>query len=397
VLHPTLNNYFKKYSLDTILITNLLNVRYLTGFTGTNGLVLLTRKKQFFFTDSRYTEQAKREVKNYIVVQIKQDLLISVSERLSAQGGSASGGKDYKIIPPRAGSRLGGKRLGFDAGTVSYNQYLRLKKKLKGIALVPITEDPAEMRIIKSKDEIKKLEKALQINKLAFNEIRRYIKPGVREIDIAFKLEFALRKHGAEKLAFDTIVASGIRGAMPHGKASEKKIKAGELVTIDFGGVYQGYHADETVTLLVTSKSHPTLPSAEGRGWLRPSSAEEGIEGRSRKQLEIYHIVLEAQRLATKKVRPGVKCSDIDKAARDYITKKGYGKYFGHALGHGVGLEVHERPVLSPTSKDVLQEGMVFTIEPGIYIPGWGGVRLEDVFVCTKSGFKKLTKINKQI
>ncbi|MBI2443713.1 MAG: aminopeptidase P family protein [Candidatus Magasanikbacteria bacterium] len=341
---------FSRYRLNAILIADLLNVRYLSGFTGTNGLILITKKQKFFFTDSRYTEQAKQEVKGFALVRSDRDLFNTI----------------LKILPPK---KL--RRLGFAAGATAYAQYLRLQKGLPGVTLVPMTEDPAEWRIIKTKIEIEKVAKALAINKLAWAEIRPQIKPGAKEIDIARKLECALLKHGAERIGFDTIVASGWRGALPHGKASDKKIRAGELVTIDFGGVYQGYHADETVTI--------------GVGKLTP------------KQKMIWQIVYDAQLYAMEKVRPGVKCSDIDKAARDYIAKQGYGKYFGHALGHGVGLEVHERPVLSPTSKDILAAGMVFTIEPGIYLPGWGGARLEEVFVCNKNGPHQLTQIDKKL
>lgn len=380
--HSALHTYLTKYHLDVILITNLFNVRYLSGFTGTNGLILITKNKQFFFTDSRYTEQAKRQVKGFTLVRSDRDIFNTI----------------LKILKTKQQVRLG-----FEAGATTHAHYLRLKKGLKGVTLVPITEDTAEMRIIKTKSEIKKLERALRINKLAFDEIRPQIKPGKTEIEIARALEMALLKYGAEKIGFDTIVASGWRGALPHGVASEKKIKAGELVTIDFGGVYQGYHADETVTVLVERRGAITPSSVlplvgGGKRYqsLSPQRGERHREG-SRHQLDIYQTVLDAQRLALKQVRPGAKCSDIDKAARDYITKKGYGQYFGHALGHGVGLEVHERPVLSQTSKDILEEGMIFTIEPGIYIPGWGGVRLEDVFVCTKQGAKRLSYLKKSL
>lgn len=351
-MRPVIKFYFQKYRLSALLITNLDNVRYLTVFTGTNGLVLLTKQQSFFLTDFRYFAQAEKEVKNFTIVRLKRDPLTELAELV----------RKTKI-----------KRLGFEAGAVNYAQYARLKKILSGTQLVPIADDPAKLREIKTAEEIKKIERALKINRLAFEEIRPRIKPGKTEIEIARSLEMALLKHGAEKIGFDTIVASGRRGARPHGVASDKKIKAGELITIDFGGVYRGYHADETVTMLVDERKV------------------------SSRQQEIFRVVRQAQRLAIASAKPGAKCSDLDKTARDYISSQGYGQYFGHSLGHGVGLEVHERPILSPASNDVLAEGMTFTIEPGIYLPEWGGVRIEDVFVCTDAEARQISKIDKRL
>lgn len=342
--------YFDRFRVEAILITNLYNVRFLTGFTGTNGLVFITRKHKYFITDFRYTEQAKKQVKGYAILDMKEGVTNTL----------------LKLIKKHHATQLG-----FEAGQMNYTYYSALKKKLKGIMLVPMTHDPGELRQVKNQIEIGKIKKACAVNKRAFEKIRHHITPGKTEIQIARTLEVAMLAEGAEKIGFDTIVASGWRGSLPHGVASTKKLRKGEMVTIDFGCVYEGYNSDETVTICL---------------------------GKSDKKQEIIHkTVFEAQRRAIGLAKPGVKCSDLDKAARDYISEKGYGKYFGHALGHGVGLEVHERPVLSPNSEDVLEEGMVFTIEPGIYIPNFGGVRLEDVFVCTKSGVKKLTKIDKQI
>lgn len=347
-MHSTLKTYFNKYRLDAILISNLTNVHYLTGFTGTNGLALVTKRKAFFLTDFRYKEQAASEVVNFTLVETARDVHGSLLGLLQKQ----------KC-----------KRLGFEAGAMSFAEHSRLQTKLTGTQLVPVTEDPGKLREIKSVAEIAKISRALAFNHRAFAALRPHIKPGISEQALAVELEIALRRAGAEKLAFDTIVASGTRGALPHGRASTKKIKRGELVTIDFGGTFAGYHADETVTIAVGAASI--------------------------KQKEIYDIVHEAQARAIALARPGVRCSELDQAARDYITQKSYGEFFGHALGHGVGLEVHERPVLSANSSDILQPGMVFTIEPGIYIPGFGGVRIEDVFVCTTTGIRRLSKIDK--
>lgn len=345
-----LKPYFIKNRLGALLITNIHNVRLISGFTGTNGLVIATKKTNYFITDFRYREQAKRQIHGFRLVEANRELKTALTGILKRE-------------------RV--KRLGFEASDVSYAAFLKYKKMFRNITLVPLAHDPGLIRANKAAGEIARLKKALAINQRAFSATLPFIKPGVTEYAVARKLEQNLLKFGAEKIGFDTIVASGARGALPHGVASNKKLKKGELVTIDFGGVYQGYHADETVTMALGTINN--------------------------KQRTIHRIVYEAQKAALKIAKPGVKCSALDKAARDYITKKGYGQYFGHALGHGVGLEVHERPVLSPKSKDRLKPGMVFTIEPGIYIPKWGGVRIEDVFVCTKRGVQKITKIPKKL
>jgi Xaa-Pro aminopeptidase len=197
------------------------------------------------------------------------------------------------------------------------------------------------------------------------------IKPGIKEVDIALALELEMRRRGAEGKAFDFIVASGERGAMPHGRASEKIIQSGDLITIDFGALKDGYHSDETVTV------------ACGKP-----------EKRAR---EIHAIVRTAHDLAINAVRPGISCKDLDEVARSYIRDNGYGDYFGHGLGHGIGLEIHEMPTLSPRSTAVLEEGMVITIEPGIYIPGFGGVRIEDTVVVTVDGCDVITSADKQL
>lgn len=349
-MHPELQTLFTLHSLDAFLISDIYTVRYFSGFTGTNGLILVTPTQGWFFTDFRYREQAAKQVTNFTIVESSRDIGETIIEFV----------KKHSLTT-----------LGCETGTLTHNQFLRLKNTLGAIKLVPITGASATLRIKKSEAEIKHLSKACEINKRAFREIKTKIKPGMSEREVKTMLEMALLKNGADKIGFDTIVASGWRGALPHGVASTKKIKSGELVTIDFGCVVDGYNSDETITIAV--------------GKLNA------------KQRMIHRVVSEAQQRAIQAAKPGAKCANIDAAAREYITANGYGEYFGHALGHGVGLEVHEYPVLSPHSKDVLAEGMVFTIEPGIYIPKFGGVRVEDVFVCTKNGVKKLTKLPKSL
>ena len=264
-----------------------------------------------------------------------------------------------------------GRRVGFDATAVSVALY----EDLVGLATdsldwCPLTTQLHPLRGVKTKNEIVALKSAANLNHQAFATILPQIRPGVTELEIAMELEFALKRLGGETNAFDFIVASGIRGALPHGVASEKKLKAGELVTIDFGTRMDGYYSDETVTLAIGEVD--------------------------RKLRQIFDIVLEAHDSALASIRPEMAIRDLDAVARDFISLQGYGEYFGHGLGHGVGLEVHEYPVVSSRSDQKVLEGMVFTVEPGIYVPGIGGVRIEDTVVVTADGFEPLTSIPKQ-
>ncbi|HBQ21404.1 MAG: hypothetical protein A2Z91_04225 [Deltaproteobacteria bacterium GWA2_38_16] len=349
-MNPFIQKYFNDYHISALLISNMENVRYLSGFTGSTATLLITHKSSFFFSDFRYMSQAKEQVKGFTIIQVARDSTASIALELK---------------------KLNLSRLGFEAGSLTYGQYLHYKKGLSGVELVPITQDPAYIRMVKTKTEIQKIQKAIHVNKLAFEKIFPHIKPGLTEEEIAFMLERAIRESGGEKLSFDTIVASGKRGALPHGRASSKKIKKGELITIDFGTIVEGYCSDETCTI--------------------------GLGKISSLQKKIYTIVKDAHDLATEKIYPGKKGKEIDKIARDYIEKKGYGKYFGHSLGHGIGLAVHERPMLSHVSEDILEENMVFSVEPGIYIPDWGGVRIEDLAVCTPHGGKIISEVNKNL
>ncbi len=262
------------------------------------------------------------------------------------------------------------KKLAFEGGDVSYDYYRRLKKALGGKGLVSFSKRLEKLRVRKSKGEIGCIRKAIQILEKGFDYAAQKMAPGVRERDLAISIEGELKKNGAESLSFDIIVASGKRSALPHGKASSKIIRKGDLVVLDMGVSYGGYHSDKTRTFMIGSVS------AKKRG--------------------IYGIVKEAQRRAIEAVRPGMAASELDSIAREYIAEKGYGRYFGHGTGHGIGLEVHEPPYIAPGSGDVLEEGMVFTVEPGIYVPGLGGVRIEDVVLVTSAGRRVLTKTGKE-
>ena len=256
------------------------------------------------------------------------------------------------------------KTVGFESH-LPYSMYEELKNKLDSIQLVPAKNIIEDIRIVKEPLEIELIRESIKITERAFRGVKGMIRQGSREDEIAIEMEYRLRKEGAEKVAFDTIIASGERGALPHGKASNKIIENGELVIVDFGSTYKGYNTDCTRTL--------------------------STDGFNARQEEIYKTVLMAQREAIKSVKPGLKASEIDSKARGFITDAGYGENFGHSTGHGVGLEVHEEPRIAEGQDDIIREGSVFTIEPGIYIQEWGGVRIEDMVVVTKDGCEVLT------
>ncbi len=336
--------------IDALLINNPTNRRYMTGFTGTAGTVLITQKDAILVTDFRYTEQAKKEALDYDVMEFKDSKLSLIKELIF---------------------KLEIEVLGFEAGYISYNTYLEYKNKFS-IRLKPILGMVEAVRMIKDEVEIDKIRQAVKITDHAFDHIRDYIKVGSNERDIALELEFFMKKEGASKNAFDFIVASGKRSALPHGVASNKKVEEGDFLTMDFGTVYGGYHSDMTRTLVVGKQ-----PDKE--------------------QQKIYQTVLEAQQEATKTVKAGVKGSEVDKVARDIIDGAGYGDYFGHGLGHSLGLEIHENPRLSPKDSTKLESGMVVTVEPGIYLPNWGGVRIEDTVVVREDGCEVLTSSPKEL
>jgi Xaa-Pro aminopeptidase len=345
-----LKQFFKEYSLKAILFSDLRNIRYLCGFSGSEGALLISQDHAWFLCDSRYTAQAAEEVKGAEVREcapIRIDTVAALAQE------------------------FGLDRIGFESAHTTVSAFRRMSEKLAGIELIEIGSNLDEIRICKDGVEIELLRSVATLSSQALTALLAEIRPGVREIDIAMALEFEMRRRGADGKAFDFIVASGERGAMPHGRASDKIIKSGELVTIDFGALKDGYHSDETVTVAC---GNPDI-----------------------RALEIHAVVKTAHDLAIEAVRPGISCKDLDEVARSYIRDKGYGDYFGHGLGHGVGLEIHEMPSLSPRSTAVLEKGMVITIEPGIYIPGFGGVRIEDTVLVTSDGCSVLTSADKQL
>lgn len=339
-----------KEGLDGVLVTGSVNRRYLSGFTGTAGYLLITSKDSFIITDFRYTQQAENQCRGFKVIECGRNLWDRLNSLL----------KEYDI-----------KNLGFEDGTVTYRQYRRMEEKFEGVNLVPLVQKMNQIRIIKDKEELESIRTATEISERALEHVKPLIKPGTAEKDISMELEFFMRRSGCSGPAFDFIVASGHRSALPHGVASDKKIRYGDLVTIDFGGIYNGYCSDMTRTFMVGKKNS--------------------------KQREIYDTVLAAQTEALNGIRAGITGSMADGLARDIIDRAGYGEHFGHGLGHGVGLDIHEEPTLSRTSDTVLQPGMVVSVEPGIYISGFAGVRIEDLVVVTSKGIDNLNRSAKEL
>ena len=335
--------------INGILVCDMKNIRYLTGFTGSSACLLITGKERVFFTDPRYEEQSKREVRGF-------DIVIEREERPGE-------------IMEKARS-MGIKTLGFES-TISYAFYKSLLRK--GSRVKGITNLIEHLRRVKDKLELNMINQAVERAQKAFLEVKPHIRPGVTERHLALQLETELKKQGCAVIPFDIIVASGKNSAMPHAKPTDMPINQGDFVMFDWAGEAGGYFSDMTRTFLM-----------------------KGGKDLSRK-MAVYHTVLEANQKAISSVMEGVTGRMVDKTARDIIKKAGYGDYFGHGTGHGVGLNVHELPRISRFGRETIRSGMVFTIEPGIYLPGFGGVRIEDMVLAEKSSHKTLTSLPKTL
>jgi len=311
---------------------------------------VVSQDGQVLFTDFRYIEQARQEAGGFILHQLGRHLLPEFSAWLAREGGG---------------------RIGFEAAHWSLADYQELTRLVPPERLAPRTGVVEQLRAAKDQDEIECIARAAAIDDRAWARLVPSIGPGLTEQDLAAELEYLLRREGAEGSAFPTIVASGPRAALPHGVASAKRIEPGELVIFDFGARCQGYASDITRTVAV------------------------GQPGQ--RELDVYRIVAEAQRIALVSLRPGLTGREVDALARDHIQQAGYGEFFGHGLGHSVGIEVHEEPMLSPSGEQVLTAGMVVTVEPGIYLPGVTGVRIEDLVVLTETGHQNLTHSPKEL
>ncbi|NLL73898.1 MAG: aminopeptidase P family protein [Clostridiales bacterium] len=341
----------KSLKIDAVLISNGNNMRYVSGFAGETGYLYISDNHHAVITDFRYTYQAEAEAEGYEIITI------------------GSGGYEEAINDLLKKDKV--KRLGFESEDMLFSKYEHLRDALAGYELVPIKDEITRLRRIKTPRELEYIKEAEAIGDKVFTEILSFIKPGMTELEIAARIEYLLKVNGGEGSSFPAIVASGVNSSMPHAVPGHKKIEVGDFITMDFGCVYNGYCSDMTRTIVVGKATE--------------------------KQKEIYNIVLEAQMAALDAIKPGLKGKDIDKVARDIIYKAGYEGCFGHGLGHSVGLFIHESPRLSPAEEDILEVGMTETVEPGIYIRDFGGVRIEDLVVVTEDGHENYTHSDKSL
>lgn len=329
---------------DALLVQSAVNRRYLSGFTGSAGTLVIARNGAWLLVDFRYVEQAKAQAPAYEIIRVTAE---------------------YDV--PAFVEEKGFRRVVFEAARTTFSAHRRLAEKLPAVEWIPGEDWVERLRARKDAAEVAAIERAVALGDAAFQHLLGWIRPGVTEREIALELEFFLRRSGAESLAFPSIVASGPNGALPHAVPTERALRAGDLLTLDFGCVVDGYCSDMTRTVAIGA-----------------------ADSRAR---ELYDLVLRAQEAALAAVAPGKTGREVDAVAREIIREAGYGEQFGHGLGHGLGMEVHEElPRLSPQSDVVLEPGMICSVEPGIYIPGWGGIRIEDLVLVTESGCRVLTQ-----
>lgn len=344
-----------QHGVDACLLAKPQNVSYISGFNNTDAYVLLTEKQQFLFTDFRYIEQAVAEAPDFEIEKI-------------------GGGKLLNALASAVSDKLvqaGARALWFEGSYVSYAFYSSLSGELDDVQLVDMGDALERMRAVKDEDEIALIAHAAAVADKVFEDVLEYIKPGVTERQLAARIEFIFKEQGCDGVSFPTIVASGKHSSMPHAQPSDKALEPGDFVTMDFGGLYKGYCSDMTRTV-VLGRASPV-------------------------QRRIYDTVLEAQLAALNNIKAGMDCKAADALARDVISSAGYGEYFGHSLGHGVGREIHELPTLSPNADGVLPVNAVVTVEPGIYIPGVGGVRIEDLIIVRDGYIQNLTSSIKEL
>ena len=349
----TLAGYIPEYADGALIISNE-NRRYFTNFVSSLGYLLVTRKESYLFVDSRYSEAASKQAENCIVIEFKK-LSDSLSEVINQNG--------LKNIMLESAA--------FTLMESAYIENMLDKVNTRAIKSDELNKIINTMRLYKTAGEIKKMQKAQDITENALTETLKLVKEGVTERDIALELEFKMRKSGAEGVSFDLIVLSGKKTSMPHGVPDGNKIQNGDFLLFDIGATYDGYHSDMTRTYAFGNVSD--------------------------EQRKVYEIVRQAQQNALDMVKDGITCGEVDKAAREYIYRSGYEGYFGHSTGHGVGLEIHEVPSVSPKSDFTIHNGMVITVEPGIYLPDKFGVRIEDMIIVTDSGYKNFATLSKEL
>jgi len=334
---------------EALLILNEKNIRYLTGFTGGDGALMAGPGWLVLLADGRYVTQARGEALGAEIVEFRN--------RVEGIAGVAR--------------RHALRRIGFESPALTVEEYLRLQKGLPEVALEPLVDGFQSLRAVKDQREVALIREAARVAGEALAAVREMIRPGVREKEIALELDYRMRRGGAERASFETIVAAGSNSALPHATPGCREIADGDCVMVDYGAVVQGYHSDETCTYIV------------GRA--------------SARQETVYRLVREAHDRAIEAVRPGVSCGEIDRIARGYLEEAGMDRYFAHGTGHGVGLDVHEPPRLAAGREEILRAGMVVTVEPGIYLPNEWGIRIEDTVLVTDEGAERLTSSSKDL
>ncbi|MGX6978515.1 M24 family metallopeptidase [Vagococcus elongatus] len=344
-----LRDKMKEQSISSFLVTSPYNLRYVSGFTGTTGLALITMNKAYFVTDFRYTEQAAEECEGYEIIQNIGPIYDEVKTIVDQDSLTS---------------------LAFEETFVTYGTY-QVLSELLACDLLPVKGIIEELREVKEPSEILVIKKACEIADQAFEHILDFIEPGMTELTVANELDFFMRSLGASGVSFDTIVASGVRSAMPHGVASKKTIQKGDLITLDYGCYYEGYVSDMTRTIAL---GEPT-----------------------EKLKELHQLVLDAQLMVIEAAKPGMTGVQLDGVARNYFASKGHAEAFGHSTGHGIGLEIHEGPNVSRLAEKTFVPGNVITNEPGLYYPEVGGVRIEDDLLVTESGVELLTHSSKEL
>lgn len=338
----------EKAGVDAVIISSPANMRYLSGFTG-EGYVYLAKDRRAVVTDFRYVFSARKECENFDIIDMKKE--------------------SYGVIRGYISDSV--KKIGFEGNIVTFSEYGKMREMLPEVEFENIEGVFTLLRSIKCEDEIEKICKAEAIGDLAFSGILQELRSGMTEREVAAKLEQYMKEAGAEGISFDTIAAAGIHSSMPHAVPTDKRLEDGDFLTMDFGCKYQGYCSDMTRTVVIGHADQ--------------------------KQKEIYQVVLNAQLKALRQIRPGITGKEVDAIAREVIEDAGYGNCFGHGLGHSVGLEIHESPAFSARDDHIIQPGMVITVEPGIYLDGFYGVRIEDVVVITEDGCRNITHSEKEL
>jgi Xaa-Pro aminopeptidase len=346
----TIRSKIKENEIDGILITKRENYTYLSGFTGSSAYLVITSDSADLITDFRYIEQATKQAPLFNIIKYKGNVAIEINNALK---------------------RNNVEKLGFESIDLTYDKYEDYSSKFEVKELIPLKNIIESIRMIKDSEELQFIKKAVEIADGAFLNVLPLIKPGILETEVSAEIEYFMKKQGAQGSSFQTIVASGARSAMPHGVASNKEIKNGDVIIMDYGAIYQGYCSDITRTIFLGKPDE--------------------------KMTKIYDIVLRAQKEALNGSHKGLKGREIDSIAREIINNSGYEKNFGHGLGHGVGLEIHEEPRFAPSDDNTMENGMVVTVEPGIYVEGYGGVRIEDMIVIKDDQPEILTRATKEL